>query len=81
MGMSVYKFGGSSLANHENINQVISIIEKATDNVVVVLSAMGGVTDELYFLADRFSKGKTDTENLSVKDIITRYMLMQLRGL
>ena len=74
MSLSVYKFGGSSLANVENIGQVISIIEKADEKLIVVLSAMGGVTDELYFLADRYSKGKADTENLSVKDIITRYV-------
>ena len=73
MSLSVLKFGGSSLANLDNINQVISIIENSEAKLVVVLSAMGGVTDELYFLADRFSKGKTETDNLSVADVINKY--------
>ncbi|MEO6681383.1 MAG: bifunctional aspartate kinase/homoserine dehydrogenase I [Ginsengibacter sp.] len=48
--MQVLKFGGSSVANPENINKVISIIQKASqdgDKVVVVLSAFGGITDGL----------------------------------
>ena len=48
--MQILKFGGSSVANPENINKVISIIQEASakgDKVVVVLSAFGGVTDAL----------------------------------
>ena len=47
--MQVLKFGGSSVANAENIEKVVSIIQKAvlTDKTVVVLSALGGATDLL----------------------------------
>src|SRR5215218_4069329 len=47
--MQVLKFGGSSVANEKNIKQVSSIITKAVaqDKTVVVVSALGGVTDLL----------------------------------
>ena len=47
--MKVLKFGGSSVANAENIEKVIDIIRSANaaDDCVVVLSAMQGTTDAL----------------------------------
>jgi aspartokinase/homoserine dehydrogenase 1 len=47
--MQVLKFGGSSVANEHNIKQVATIIQKAVarDRTVVVVSALGGVTDLL----------------------------------
>ncbi|GAA4018819.1 bifunctional aspartate kinase/homoserine dehydrogenase I [Hymenobacter fastidiosus] len=47
--MQVLKFGGTSVANAAAINQVIDIVATAArhDTVVVVLSALGGITDAL----------------------------------
>ena len=45
--MKVLKFGGSSVATAENILKVKSIVEKLDDVSVIVVSALGGVTDEL----------------------------------
>ncbi|MEO7672455.1 MAG: bifunctional aspartate kinase/homoserine dehydrogenase I [Pyrinomonadaceae bacterium] len=47
--MKVLKFGGSSVANAENIERVIDIIRGASDadGCIVVLSAMQGTTDAL----------------------------------
>src|SRR6195952_4367388 len=47
--MQVLKFGGTSVANAENINKVIAIVEAAAkkDITVVVVSALGGITDTL----------------------------------
>ncbi len=47
--MQVLKFGGSSVANAANILKVVSIADAAAakDQVVLVVSAMGGVTDQL----------------------------------
>jgi aspartokinase/homoserine dehydrogenase 1 len=45
--MKVLKFGGSSVANAENIRKVKSIVEQSPDNKWVVVSAMGGITDML----------------------------------
>jgi aspartokinase/homoserine dehydrogenase 1 len=47
--MQVLKFGGSSVANAVNINKVVGIVQQALekDRTVVVVSALGGVTDLL----------------------------------
>ena len=45
--MKVLKFGGTSVATPENIRKVRSIVQSQDDVVVVVVSALGGVTDEL----------------------------------
>ncbi|MEP6747908.1 MAG: bifunctional aspartate kinase/homoserine dehydrogenase I [Bacteroidota bacterium] len=47
--MQVLKFGGTSVANAENINKVIAIVEAAAknDTTIVVVSALGGITDTL----------------------------------
>ncbi len=47
--MQVLKFGGTSVANAVNINKVVAIVEETVkkDNTIVVVSAMGGLTDTL----------------------------------
>lgn len=57
--MKVLKFGGSSVANAENIERVIDIIGPPTETVprVVVLSAMQGTTDELINAARAAERG------------------------
>lgn len=47
--MQVLKFGGSSVANAENISRVAKIVATAIqkDNTIVVVSALSGVTDLL----------------------------------
>ena len=46
--MQVLKFGGTSVANAENIKKVTDILQlKKGEKTVVVISALGGVTDEL----------------------------------
>ncbi len=47
--MQVLKFGGTSVANAENINRVVEIVKRSIqkDKTVLVVSALGGVTDML----------------------------------
>jgi aspartokinase/homoserine dehydrogenase 1 len=47
--MQVLKFGGSSVANADNIIKVVEIIKESIkkDQTIVVVSALGGVTDLL----------------------------------
>ncbi|WP_341953885.1 aspartate kinase [Salinibacterium sp. TMP30] len=56
MSLIVQKFGGSSVADAESIKRVAKrIVEtrKAGNDVVVVVSAMGDTTDELFDLAEQ----------------------------
>ena len=47
--MQVLKFGGTSVANGENINKVVTLVQQALtkDDTIVVVSALGGITDIL----------------------------------
>ncbi len=60
--MNIIKFGGTSVANAENISKCISIIKskKQSGQVAVVVSALGGVTDLLLNAAvDAASKNES----------------------
>lgn len=59
--MKILKFGGSSVKNAENINKVVSIIRNPRyKNAIVVLSAMGGITDLLIKTGTLASQGNTE---------------------
>jgi aspartokinase/homoserine dehydrogenase 1 len=57
--MQVLKFGGTSVANAENINKVVAIVKGSLkkDKTVVVVSALGGVTDLLLNAATMAADG------------------------
>lgn len=57
--MFVLKFGGTSVANAENISKVAAIVSAAAekDRCVVVVSALGGVTDLLLGAASGAAAG------------------------
>ncbi len=58
MALRVQKYGGTSVADVERISKVADRVQKAHeagDQVVVVLSAMAGVTDKLIALASQAS--------------------------
>ena len=46
----VMKFGGTSVGNAERVRQCAAIVDKAArqDRVIVVVSAMAGVTDLIF---------------------------------
>ena len=45
--MKVLKFGGTSVGSVDSIRQIQHIIARQTDDCIVVVSALGGVTDQL----------------------------------
>jgi len=60
--MQVLKFGGSSVANATNINKVVAIVVKAKEKepVVLVVSALGGVTDQLILTGTLAANGNEE---------------------
>ena len=56
--MIVIKFGGSSVSNSKNIERVLSIIKSKNTPCVVVVSAIGGVTNLLNESGVHAEKGK-----------------------
>ena len=45
--MKVLKFGGTSVGSVDSIRQIQQIIARQTDDCIVVVSALGGITDQL----------------------------------
>ena len=45
--MKVLKFGGTSVGSVESVRQIQGIIREQTDDCIVVVSALGGITDQL----------------------------------
>jgi len=63
--MQVLKFGGSSVANAENIEKVVNIIQQraAGKKTIVVVSALGGITDILLDCGSMAAAGNEDYRN------------------
>ena len=45
--MKVLKFGGSSVGSAEGLSQVKKVVGACTEDAIVVVSALGGITDQL----------------------------------
>ena len=62
--MKVLKFGGSSVANSENIQKVLAIVEQESKNqkVAVIVSAFGKTTDQLLSAANKALKNITEAK-------------------
>ena len=55
--MKVLKFGGTSVGSAESILNVKKIVESQTEPVIVVVSALGGITDKLIQTAHMAKEG------------------------
>jgi len=58
--MKVLKFGGTSVGSSDSILQVKKIVESQKEKTVVVVSAVGGVTDQLIKAADLAKEGNPE---------------------
>lgn len=56
--MVVYKFGGASVKDAEGVKNLKSILESVEDNVVVVISAMGKMTNAFENIVDKYFHGE-----------------------
>lgn len=64
--MKVLKFGGTSVGSAENIRKVKRIVESQSGDIIVVVSALGGITDKILNAARNASVGTGDFhENLA----------------
>ena len=68
--MKVIKFGGTSVATSKSLKNVFSIIENQKENTIVVVSALGGITDLLHDFIN--SKGNSSADYL--KEIEERHL-------
>lgn len=73
--MIVMKFGGTSVGSVSSILNVKKIVEKAQAPVIVVVSALGGVTDLLIKASRTAAKGD-ESYKLLYDNIVMRHMEM-----
>jgi len=73
--MQVLKFGGSSVANAENINKVVEIIKNKKDDTktILVVSALGGITDLLLKTA-RLAEANDELYKSVLKEIEDKHL-------
>jgi aspartokinase/homoserine dehydrogenase 1 len=72
--MRVLKFGGTSVANAENIKKVVDILQQYNQSkTVVVISALGGVTDQL-LAAGSLAAAKDETYKTILTDLEKRHL-------
>ena len=55
--MIVLKFGGSSVAGANEVEQVLAVLSAQKKPMTVVVSALGGITDELHALGKLAANG------------------------
>lgn len=73
--MKVLKFGGTSVGSVESILNVKKIVESRNEPVIVVVSALGGVTDQLIRTAKMAKDGKAEYI-LDYNSMLTRHIAM-----
>lgn len=73
--MQVLKFGGSSVASAENMRKVVSIVQKAIEKepVILVVSALGGITDSLLHTGELASKANEEYKTV-LKEMESRHL-------
>ncbi len=73
--MKVLKFGGTSVGSVNSMLSVKKIVEAVDDKVIVVVSALGGITDKLINTSRMAAEGNDEYE-LGMKEIVNRHIEM-----
>ncbi len=68
--MKVYKFGGASVKSSEGVKILHNIISKEKGKLVVVISAMGKMTNALEKVVNSYFHAKPDVER-NIEEVIT----------
>ena len=66
------KFGGTSVGSVKSILNVKQIVESATEPVIVVVSALGGITDKLINTSTMAAAGNANYES-EYREIVRRH--------
>ena len=73
--MKVLKFGGTSVGSVSSMLNVKKIVESVDDKVIVVVSALGGITDKLIKTSRMAADGDSGYER-EMKEIVNRHIEM-----
>lgn len=64
--MKILKFGGTSVGSEENVRRIGEIVLNQKEEIIVVVSALGGVTDQLLSIARSAAVGNDSTGELAL---------------
>lgn len=73
--MKVMKFGGTSVGSVSSVLSVKKIVEAVNEDVIVVVSALGGITDKLIKTSRMAAAGDASYEK-EMKEIVNRHIEM-----
>ena len=73
--MKVMKFGGTSVGSPSSILKVKSIVEAVSEPVIIVVSALGGITDKLIMASKMAAAGDASYEK-DFREIVYRHVEM-----
>lgn len=73
--MKVMKFGGTSVGSSSSILKVKSIVEAVSEPVIIVVSALGGITDKLIKASKMAAAGDASYEK-DFREIVYRHVEM-----
>jgi aspartokinase/homoserine dehydrogenase 1 len=73
--MKVLKFGGTSVGSVNSILNVKNIVESVHEPVIVVVSALGGITDKLIYTSKLAADGDESYEK-EYREIVNRHIEM-----
>lgn len=73
--MKVMKFGGSSVGSVNSILSVKKIVEAVQEPAIVVVSALGGITDKLVYTSEMAAAGNPAYE-AEYREIVNRHIEM-----
>jgi len=69
--MKVLKFGGTSVGSAENIRKVSEILSRQREDIIIVVSALGGITDKILNasrMAAMGTEGFFQTELMNIRE-------------
>jgi aspartate kinase len=67
------KFGGTSVGKPERMHQIVSLVTKETEPVIIVLSALSGTTNTLLEIGNHIASGDRNTAKQSIDKLEAHY--------
>jgi aspartate kinase len=71
--MKIMKFGGTSVGKPERMHQIVSLVTKETEPVIVVLSALSGTTNALVEIGNQIANGDREMAKQSIDKLEAHY--------
>lgn len=71
--MKIMKFGGTSVGKPERMQQIVSLVSKETEPVIVVLSALSGTTNALVEIGNHIANGDRGTAKQTIDKLEKHY--------